>query len=1023
MNRIAKEIESYLGSASMTDEEFLQHYGMPRRSGRYPWGSGDEPYQHGDDFISRIEKLKKSGWTETPENIKKEFDMSTTEYRKEKRICSQARRMYKVATAKSLEKDGLSRSEIGRKMGVNESTVRSWLNEDSEIRMTKAKETAEFLKKEIETKRILDVGADVERELNITRNKLDTALKILEHEGYKVDSCRVPYPTNKNQSVTIKTLRAPDVDLKEIYSYDQIKNVKEYISRDGGETYQKKFTYPSSMDSKRMMVRYDEDGGTEKDGLVELRRGLDDLSLNGSKYSQVRILVDGTHYIKGMAVYSDNLPDGVDLVFNTNKKRADCPNKHDVLKEIKKDPDNPFGSAIKDADKGGQYWYTDQKTGEKKLGLINKRADEGDWTEWADKLPSQFLSKQSLPLAEKQLNLAKANKADELASIMELENPTIKRYYLNKFASSCDGAAADLKAAALPGQKYHVIIPINTMKDNEIYAPGYAEGTKLALVRYPHGGTFEIPVLTVNNKNPLAKKYIGPSSIDAVGINKKIADQLSGADFDGDTVMCIPTHDRKGKIKIAHRDQLEGLKDFDPKDKYKYTHADYDENGELVYYRGSKSFKPMLKTQTNKEMGVISNLISDMTLAGAPDDEVAAAVRHSMVVIDAEKHKLDFKQSEIDNNISSLKAKWQTKYDPITGEVIGSGGASTIVSKAKGINYVEKRRGQPYVNMKGTEHYDPTRPEGALIYKTAYDNDLYYVKGNYDKVKRTQTYITTNGKKITYNMDDPADKEKYEPLRKLNPDTKKREIVYNKDPKTGEVYATNKDGSIKYRVKTKQDQSINMAETDDAYTLVSKKKHKMELLYADYANYMKTLANTARKEAIMSERLKKDSDAAKEYAAEVKSLDDKYNNAKKNSIRERTAIRLAAEDMKRKIAADPSLAKNSKEYKKTAQMLVNKYREQVNSASRKERAINITDKEWEAIQAGAISDTRLADILNNADADALRKRAMPKNKTGLNPAQINRIKALSTSNFTLAQIADQMGISPSLVSKYLNDKA
>lgn len=39
-------------------EEMLMHYGMPRRSGRYPWGSGDNPYQHSGDFLSRVEELK-----------------------------------------------------------------------------------------------------------------------------------------------------------------------------------------------------------------------------------------------------------------------------------------------------------------------------------------------------------------------------------------------------------------------------------------------------------------------------------------------------------------------------------------------------------------------------------------------------------------------------------------------------------------------------------------------------------------------------------------------------------------------------------------------------------------------------------------------------------------------------------------------------------------------------------------------------------------------------------------------------
>ena len=40
---------------------------------------------------------------------------------------------------------------------------------------------------------------------------------------------------------------------------------------------------------------------------------------------------------------------------------------------------------------------------------------------------------------------------------------------------------------------------------------------------------------------------IGKTSQDAIGINSKVADRLSGADFDGDTVMGIPTHDRGRK--------------------------------------------------------------------------------------------------------------------------------------------------------------------------------------------------------------------------------------------------------------------------------------------------------------------------------------------------------------------------------------------------------------------------------------------------------------------------------------------
>ena len=350
-------------------------------------------------------------------------------------------------------------------MGLNESTVRSLLDTKSEDRMNKAKETAEFLKARSKEVGMIDVGSGAELELNISREKLNQALYLLKREGYNVYPGRFEQVTNRGQFTTQLVLCPPGVEHKEIYNLDKVNTIKDYITRAGGETFEKKFHYPESMDSKRLKIRYNEEGGLEKDGVIELRRGVPDLSLGESRYSQVRILVDGTHYLKGMAVYSDNMPDGVDVVFNTSKKKGMALT--DVLKPIKADPDNPFGSAIKDADQGGQYWYNDPKTGKKKLGLINKRADEGDWTEWQDALPSQFLGKQSLSMVKKQLNLAKADKIDEYDEICSLTNPTLKKYYLEKFADGCDAAAVNLKAAALPGQRYHVIMPVNSLKDNE----------------------------------------------------------------------------------------------------------------------------------------------------------------------------------------------------------------------------------------------------------------------------------------------------------------------------------------------------------------------------------------------------------------------------------------------------------------------------------------------------------------------------------------------------------------------------
>ena len=922
-------------------EDILIHYGMPRRSGRYPWGSGDDPYQHGShDFLSRVEELKKTGWTETPENIMKEFGLTTTQYRVEKSLAKDSRRMLNVAKAKSMAEDGKTPTEIGKEMGVNESTVRSWLNSQSEARMKQAQETANFIRDQIETKGMIDIGTGVEQELRISKEKLKEAITILENEGYPVYKGGIPQVTNQGQQTNQKVICPKGTPHSEIYKFDKIHalNEDQYISRDGGSTFEKKFHYPESMDSKRLTIRYKEDGGIDMDGVVELRRGVADLSLGENRYSQVRILVDGTHYIKGMAVYADDLPPGVDVRFNTNKTKGTPMTK--VLKEIKNDPDNPFGSAIKDADQGGQYWYTD-KDGKKKLGLINKRAAEGDWEDWADALPSQFLGKQNKTLIEKQLKLAKADRVAEFDEICSLTNPTIKKHLLNKFADECDSAAVHLKAAALPGQKYHVILPVNTLKETEVYAPRYKDGEKLALVRYPHGGTFEIPILTVNNKNARAIQLMGKEALDAVGINSKVAERLSGADFDGDTVMCIPTHDRKGRVKITSTPVLKDLEGFDPKTEY----------GPETY----KGRDVKLMKNTNTQMGVISNLITDMTLAGATDKEMARAVKHSMVVIDAEKHKLDYKRSEIENGIPALHKKYQGKT---------TGGAATLLSRAKGEKDVLKRQGTPKLNVKGTKDYDPTKPEGALLYKTADDVEYTVSKTN----KRTGAVTTTT----------------------------------------------------KYRTQ----KSTKMAEADDAYELVSTFKHKKELVYADYANDMKDLARKARIEAYNTGKVAYSKTAKSTYQKEVTDLDDKLRTAELNKPKERAAQRKAnAEVAAKKTAYEKETGQKMKpkDVKKISQQAISKYREEYSSVQRRKRAIDITDREWEAIQNGAISENKLKRILDNADVDSLRKRATPKASTTLSSAKVNRIKAMKNSNYSSSEIAEALGISTATVSKYLKE--
>lgn len=617
-------------------------------------------------------------------------------------------------------------------------------------------------------------------------------------------------------------------------------------------------------------------------------------------------------------MYSDDLPDGVDILFNTNKHNTG--NKLDALKEMKSDPDNPFGATIKSDDELflAQRHYIDAN-GNKQLSSLNIVNEEGNWGNWSKTLSAQFLSKQSPALAKKQLELAYDARKQEFDEIMSLTNPVIKKKLLESFGDECDSAAVHLKAAAMPRQSTHVILPFPDMKENEIYAPNFKDGEQVVLVRYPHGGIFEIPQLTVNNKHKTANSLIH-NAIDAVGINSKVAEQLSGADFDGDSVLVIPNS--SGAIRTSS--PLKDLKGFDPKTAY-------------PAYEGMKVMKP--KTKQN-EMGKISNLITDMTIKGATDDELARAVKHSMVVIDAEKHKLNYQQSYIDQGIAQLKEKYQ-----------GGGGVSTLISKAASEVRVTPRKSGEY-------RTDP------------------------DTGKTKKVYI--------------------------DPDTGKR--LYTETPSSYTKTTTTAKGKDKTKEIDRTVKVPRMALTDDAFTLSS--GTRIETVYATHANKLKALGNQARKEAVATPSLEYSPSAKKVYASEVSSLQAKLNQALKNAPLERQAQLLANATVSSKINDNPELKNDHDALKKVKGRALSTARARVGSGK---EAVKISDKEWEAIQAGAVSTHFLEQIMSNSDMDRLKDLAMPKSKTVMSSSQIARAKSMINSGHTQAEVASALGVSISTI--------
>lgn len=869
--------------------ETLEHYGTPRHSGRYPYGSGKDPYQSSKSFLGSVRELKQQGLSE--KTIAEGFGMTINQLRARVSIANSERRKGDYYEAMKLKEKGWSNTAIAEKLGTSESNVRNILKPGYEIKAEAIQTVAGMLQKDLDRGRILDIGSGVAGpHMGVSDTKLAAAVEVLRDQGYEVYNLKV-MQAGTGMYTNIKCIAPKGMTYKDVYSNRDKIGLSEEWSEDGGlsavglEPVKK-------ISADRVTIRYAEDGGINKDGVIEIRRGVEDLSLGQAKYAQVRIGVEGDKYLKGMAVYSDDIPDGYDIIFNTNKSK-DVP-KEKVLKSMENDPENPFKAVVR------QRHYIDAD-GKEQLSAINLVREEGEWAEWSKNLSSQFLSKQPPKMAEKQLKIVSDAKQETFDEIMSYTNPTVRKSMLMEFADECDSAAVHLKAAALPRQCTHALLPLPDTKPDEIYAPNYRTGEEVALVRYPHAGPFEIPVVKVNNRMKKGNEFMAQAK-DAVGIHPKVAERLSGADFDGDFVLVIPT---KG-TGIKSSPALEGLKNFDPKTAY-------------PKYEG---MKVMTEHSKQIEMGKVSNLITDMTIRGAKPDEIARAVRHSMVVIDAVKHELNHKQSYIDNGIAELKAKYQ------------EGGASTLISRAQ------------------AEERVPTR------------------KLRIDRETGEKVYIPKND---TYTIVD----------KKGNTITKVRET-----------------------------KSTKLAEKSDAFELSS--GTYIEEIYATHSNRLKALANQARKEALATPNLKYNPSAKVAYAPEVSSLKLKLNEAQKNQPLERAAQLIANKTVAIQRAANPDLDKD--DVKKLRFKALSAARARVGAGK---KLIDITDREWEAIQAGAVSNNTLSQILRNTDMEKVKKRCLPRDKQTLSASRIAQIRSMINNGYTQAEVADIVGVSTSTINEYL----
>ena len=962
--RNEEEIVNDLSQLSDVGREIiLKHYGVKRKSGRYPW----DPSLHlpkNYKFIEDRDEMKKRGLSDN--EIAKQMGLSTTVYRSKVTIAKEELKQYNMQRISKLQSEGMIIDDIAKTIGTTGQTVRNYLdeiknpNKSSRAQRVQTEAVAQTLEDAVKRSKYIDVGKGVEIQMGISKEKLKSGLNALVESGeYEVHNLRIAQVTDKNNSTPVKVLTKKGVERSEIYkNMDKVRPVEEFAINGDARMFQQ-MERPKSIGWDRVHIRYaipegqkghgTNDDGAMMDGAMFLRPGVKDLNLGKASYAQVRIAVGDTHYLKGMALYGTEemfkgIPKGTDIIFNTNKTANKTP--QEVLKELKKNPEggapidgsNPFGATVKrqntlvDA-KGNPVYKPGVKDrfGNKvpQIGSVNIVNEEGDWGSWSKALSAQFLSKQPTTVVHERLKATMKQVQDEYESIQKVTNPVIKKQLMESFVSDLESKQVHMKAAAPKGFQGHVILPVPDMKENEVYAPNYKNGEKVVLIRYPHGGRFEIPELTVNN-NSVARKMISKDSPDAIGIHPKVASKMSGADFDGDTAYVIPNN--KGKFKS--RDSLKELKNFDPN----------------MYADKPGTFTPITKRYQQTLMGVVSNLITDMTLQGAPSNEIARAVKHSMVVIDAEKHKLNYKRSAEENGIDALMKRYMTHVDKV--------------------KYGDLERYNPKTR-RVDKVIDPDKLKKDLTPGKEYTSASTIIS-------RHKQSVITDG----YQVEIP-------------------------DPKS-------KSGGTKMVWRNKKETYlVNMVK--DANVFLGPNATKTEHHYADYINELKAFKNKVDSEMSGIKMPARDPKAAKIYAEEVLSMKDKVNQVKINRIKERQAQRMAEVSSKAEIARrseDEVLKKD--EISRIKQQALNKARSMVGA---ERTPVTITDDEWDAVQSNAVSGTLLKELVSFMDDSQLKSLATPRANKQMTEARKSKAKALLANGYTISQVAEALGVSSSTIGK------
>lgn len=1064
------EFDAYIGMLVEQPNIDIAHIGKtqaesqdetPTGSGRYMLGTGENPYQHEYDTRTEYNKLNGMGYSDA--EIARVMGYSSVPALRA--AVSSSSESYKIHRGQEFEKlraQGLSNVEIAERLGVSEGTVRNMIkkqNAGASVKRTKLTNAKDVLRTSVEgidsdgePFSMVDVGEGTEMYMGFGIDTKNNALKALEAEGYVVTTIQVGQVSNKNNKTTVQILAkvndqqyvidngvagktnvkgetvtaAQNAVAKYAYSHlDQIQPCTSTICQnESGTEVARALEKPKQIDINRVLIAdptdpspsgiFDPTTGREytmgeinsaKDGTMILRPSAKDLTMTeegNSKithYAQVRIAcTDGKgidRYCKGMAMYGkeEDFPDGVDIIFYTNPGKVSADGKvyaEKVLKKQKAEEMNPFGADLKAS---GQRHYIDSD-GNEQLSAVNILREEGDWGNYSTSLPSQFLAKQNVPLVKEQLTKTVSEAKEYIDTLNKIPNPQVRNKLLEDYADSLDSQAIHLNAAGVSEQRTQVILPCTSLRGTEynadgsvkrlgeIYAPGYGDGQKVAVIRYPHANTCEIPVLIVNNNNKEGRETIGFGK-DAIGLPKSALDQLSGADTDGDTGTIIPVSllNNKG-LNVDSKQYFKELVGFDAEATWPYTEG---------VTQVSKKWNgidregiTMSKAERGQEMGLVTNLIMDMSTLGdsVPQEEHVRAIKYSMVAVDAYKHNIDWRQAREDLGIPELYSKYSST---------SRGGGMTIFTRAKSQKQdVPEYKEGKYVNGKRLL-IDPDTGDKLFTYTNGthakkVGTDPETGKGIYDDSIREKNKVSTEKLRYAWMEGKGAAS-----LASDNPSTKEQMYVEFSDTLHGMA------------------NSIRRSLNDDTYH-IDKSKVSDKDKTDDGLSYVKMKATRATA----------DSDEDK---AVIDSLRSKLDVAKRNAPKERLAQVYANAAIKARVDENPSLKTDDDALKKVKNAELAAARART-GANGKGTRVEISAKEYEAINSGKVPKTLISDVLKKSNTESLTKLATEStgSRKKLTAAQVARIKAWGNSNSksTPYQMAKSMGVSVSTINKVLS---